>query len=35
MNPTRVGHFSHNSLQGVDLSHQVAFADAADGGVAG
>ncbi len=30
-----VGHFAHDAAQGVDLAHQVALGDAADGGVAG
>ena len=33
--PTAVGDFAHDAAEGVDLADQVAFGDAADGGVAG
>ncbi len=35
MDPRPIGRAGHQAVQRVDLPHQVAFADAADGGVAG
>ncbi len=33
--PAAIGHAAHEAVQGVDLAHEMAFAEAADGGVAG
>ena len=35
LNADRIGHLAHDAAQRVDLAHQVALGDSADGGVAG